>query len=419
MPGTARFRGTVARRFAAAGAGTVKVVVGGRFERALLPVLATVAMNFAGFGTFTSYFGLWLIQARHVDVRTVSTALFCAGLAGACGAAAAGTLVDRLGPRRVNAAIAALHASATAALAFPVGTGAAIGLLVVVTGTQPLRGVAQRTLIGLLGARSDGGREKAFAGYRLVLNVGLLSGPLLGAVVLRWGWQALRIEVSVLYALALLPAVVLYAASPASAESRGTAGRRVPAVRPASPLLDRKLILLVAAATCAWTVVYVYESVLPILVVGSRVLSPSEWGLFYSLGPLLALVGQLRVLRWFGALSSTARLAGGVLLMGFSFAIFWGGFRLWSLPVFIVLFVFGDLVWGPASEDVVVRAAPEGRTGAYLGAATSTVWAGSAVAPAVGLPAGQHYGSGVLWAGAAVLSLVSALCYAAVNKLAR
>ncbi|MFD2467711.1 MFS transporter [Amycolatopsis silviterrae] len=409
MAGETQSRGAAARRF---GAGAAKLILGGRFERALWPVLATVAMNFTGFGTLTSYFGLWLIQAQHVDVRTVSTALFCAGLAGACGAGFAGTLVDRLGPRRVNVAIATLHAAATIALAFPVGTGTAIGLLAVVTGTQPLRGVAQRTLIGQLGQQTGG--EKAFADYRLVLNVGLLSGPLMGAVVLQWGWQALRIDVCVLYFLALLPAVALYRTPETPA-----AGPRAPVVRPAARLLDRKLILLVAGSSCAWTVMYVYEAVLPILVVGSETLSASQWGLLYSLGPLLALVGQLRVQRWFRAFRPSARLAGGVLLMGFAFAVFWGGFRVWVLPVFIVLFVLGDLVWGPASEDVAVRAAPEGRTGAYLGAVSSTVWVGSALAPAVGLPAAQHYGNGVLWAGAAALSVVSALCYANLSRLAR
>ena len=417
MPGETRQRGSIARRLGLAGAKAGALVLGGRFERSLLPVLATVAMNFTGFGTLASYFGLWLIKAQHADVQTVSTALFCAGMAGACGAGVAGNLVDRLGPRRINVTIAALHTVSTAALALPVGTWTAIALLTVVTGTQPLRGVAQRTLIGLLGSVSEADGEKAFADYRLVLNVGLLSGPLVGAVMLQWGWQALRIDVFVLYALALLPAIALYRAPRTPAELRVTVGSPVPVVRAAPLLRDGRLLLLVVGASCGWIVMYTYESVLPILFVGSHVLSASEWGLFYSLGPLLALIGQLRVQRWFRVLSPAARLTGGVLLMGFAFSIFWGGLRTWVLPLFIVLFVLGDMVWGPASEDLVVRAAPEGRLGAYMGAITSTMWIGSAVAPAVGLPAGQHYGNEILWLGAAGLSLVSALCYAKASRL--
>ncbi|WP_019063860.1 MFS transporter [Streptomyces prunicolor] len=406
---------TVVHRLASACRSTLTLVLGGRFERVLLPVLAIVGANMTAFGALMGYFGLWLIEARHADIGAVSTALLLAGLAGAAGAFAAGSAVDRYGARGMIVGISALHVLATAVLALPVDTWVGVGALVAIAGTQPLRGVAQRTLIGLLSDAGTG--EKSFADFRLVLNVGLLCGPVLGAGLLLWGWEALRIGVCALYALSLLPAVALYRDRRIGAHSGTSTSSAAAPVPAASMLTDRRLLLLLAGSGSAWTIVYVYESLIPILVVSSHAVSASEWGLIYSLGPLLCLVGQFRVQRWFRGFSTASRLTGGVLLMGFAFSLFWEGFALGSLLLFIVAFVLGDMVWGPASEALVVRVAPEGRTGAYVGAVTSTMWVGSAVAPAVGLPAREHYGDGVIWIATAGLALVAAACYAKANQL--
>lgn len=391
------------------------LVLGGRFERALVPVLMVIGTNFAGFGALVGYFGIWLIKARHADVETVSTALFLAGLAGAVGAGTAGSAVDRLGPQRMIIGIAALHTIGTAVLVFPVGTWTGIGAVVMVTGTQPLRGVAQRTLIGALSRQGSG--EKAFADLRLVLNLGMFCGPLVGAGLLHWGWQSLRVGVFLLYALSLVTAVKLYSARLPDEMTAPAARSRPVASSPMSREHWRLLLLLLVGSSSAWIIMYLYEAVIPILVVGTQVMSASEWGFVYSVGPLLFLVGQFRIQRWFRSFAPLGRLLGGVSLMGFAFLIFWDGLGTATLLLFIVIFVFGDMLWGPGSEDLVIRAAPKGRTGAYVGAVTSTMWIGNAVAPAAGLYARERYGDHVLWLGAAGLGLLGALCYAKVYQL--
>lgn len=98
-------------------------------------------------------------------------AYLVAGAAGVAGGYLGGRMSDRFGPRRIIVAGAGVQAVACAMLLLPgVGVDLAIVSLVVVTCAQPVRGVAQRSAVA--GAAPPGGREVAFSGYRLAVNVG-------------------------------------------------------------------------------------------------------------------------------------------------------------------------------------------------------------------------------------------------------
>jgi predicted MFS family arabinose efflux permease len=401
-------------RLGRAGIALATVIVGGRLDRRLTGVLCVTGTNFAGFTALATYFGLWLIQERGAELAQVSSALFAAGLAGALGGWWGGRLAERHGPHRMIVLVAAAQTAATAALALPVGLPAAIALLVVVTGTQPLRGIAQRLLVSRLSSARE--RDKGFAGFRLILNLGGLTGPLIGAGLVSWDWQALRAGVFLLYALSLAVALLVRpgrsAAPTGKRRATGTAAAR-------SALADRRLWLVLAGSTSAWALMYLYESVLPIVVVGSGRLPAGRWGLFYALGPLLMLVGQLRVHAWARSWKASARLGIGLALMGSAFLLFLVPFTPVVLTALILVFVLGDILWGPDSEDIVVRIAPPGRTGPYIGLSTSTIWAGSAIAPVVGLTVYAHYGDRALGWPAVALAAAAALCYLAAERTAR
>jgi predicted MFS family arabinose efflux permease len=417
------------RRLGRAGIALATIIAGGRLDRRLTGILCVTGTNFAGFTALVTYFGLWLIQERGAELTQVSGALFAAGLAGALGGWQGGRLAERYGPHRMIVLVAAAQTAATAALALPVRLPAAIALLVVVTGTQPLRGIAQRLLVSRLSSARE--RDKAFAGFRLILNLGGLTGPLIGAGLVSWAWPALRVGVFLLYALSLTVALLVRPGRSAATRDNPTGdnptgdnptgdtatGDKRRAARPA--LADRRLWLVLAGSTSAWALMYLYESVLPIVVVGSGQLAAGRWGLFYALGPLLMLVGQLRVHAWARSWQASARLGIGLALMGAAFLLFLVPFSPVVLTALILVFVLGDILWGPDSEDIVVRTAPPGRTGPYIGLSTSTIWAGSAIAPVVGLPVYAHYGVGALGWLAVALAAAAAVCYLTAERTAR
>jgi MFS family permease len=65
----------------------------------------------------------------------------------------------------------------------------------------------------------------------------------------------------------------------------------------------------------------------------------------------------------------------------------------------------------PNAEALVVRLAPEGMRGAYLGTIGASAWAGGALAPATGLWIRDRWGDGAMWFAVAVASMAAAALY--------
>ncbi|HET9079831.1 MAG TPA: MFS transporter [Trebonia sp.] len=379
-------------------AGLQRALLGDRIHPGLGWVLTTVGANFAAFTALMVYAGPWLVQTQHASLGLVSTTLTVGGLLGMVVALIAGQAVHSADRRRLIVATATAQTAAAIILVLPVSRLLTIVALIAAAGVQPLRGVAQRTLIADAGAG-----EKGFADFRLAIYVGSFAGPAVAGVLAGVGWPELRIGVAGMYAVSLASALRL-----PRGHDRVPEGPSAPV---ADILRDRRLWLLLACSGAAWTVMYMFETVLPTLAVGPNGISIRNWGILYSLGPLYVLVAQLRFQRWLRSAPVWLRLSGGLLMMGVPFLLFTWRLSVPTVIVFLPVFLTGDMIWGPASDDLVARAAPPQRTGVYFGVATATMWAGSALAPAVGLPIAQSFGNSALWLATMLLALLSAGIY--------
>ncbi|WP_258539837.1 MFS transporter [Streptomyces ipomoeae] len=189
--------------------------------------------------------------------------------------------------------------------------------------------------------------------------------------------------------------------------------------RPISAVFgDIRLYGLMLATISAWTVIYTYETVLPIVLSQSHGLSPSDWGRVYALGPALVVLFQLRIARWIVGFSPTFCLAAGTILMGAAFLTLMIQATLGAVLVLTLAFIVGNMIWGPASEQAALRLAPEGHQGAYLGVMSSSIWLGSALVPGLGLPLREHFGDTGLWIAVLSIALLSAASYLLTNRMA-
>jgi len=393
-------------------AGLLNRVLGADLPGQARGPLVSIGINFAALSVFATFFGLWLVGPLGANAQQVSTGYFAAGMAGIAGGYLGGRLTDRFGPRPVIFSGSGLQVVLATSLFIPgIGVGPACAVLVAMTFLQPLRGVAQR--IALADAGPESARDELFAGYRLVVNLGSILGPALGAGMVGISWTALHLEVAVLYVLSFLFSLGL---------RTGAQPQRHPgqprSLMTAAIFTDWRLYALMFATTSAWTVVYTYETVLPVALTQSYGLSPTEWGLVYALGPVLVVLFQLRVTRWITAVRADLRLAAGTALMGAAFLVMVLGGALWLVVILVIVFVVGDMMWGPASEVATLRVAPPHQRGAYVGVLTSAIWLGSALAPAIGFPLREQLGDNALWGAVLVLGLVSGAAYVATDFFA-
>jgi predicted MFS family arabinose efflux permease len=387
---------------------TIRRVIGATVPAAVARSLASIGVNFAALSVFTTFFGPWFIGDAGASIRQASITYLAAGLCGVIGGYLGGHLTDRYGPRLIVMAGTTLQVVFVAIMLVP-GTGVVTGMvsLIVVTFLQPVRGVAQRVALAQVGSPDD--VEHRFAGYRLVINLGAFAGPLLAAGCVVIGWWAVHLEVVVLFVGSLLLATRL----PRRAAGHATRERGAAVWR------DGRLYGLIVATTAAWTIAFTYESVLPIILTQSYGYSPSTWALVYSLGPILIIVFQFRVMRWLSGRSFVARLTAGTLLMGAVFPLLIVSRSLWILLLVVCVFLVGDMVWGPASEYAPLRIAPQAQQGTYVGVLTSSIWLGSALAPAIELPVSDRYGDTVLWILVFVIGAFAAIVYRLTAGLAR
>lgn len=383
-------------------------LLGDSVEPQLRPLILSITANLAGLAVLTTYFGPWLLRDLHSSAELVADGFLIAGLVGAVASLLGGWLSDRYGRAPVIFLSGLVQVAATATLLLPVSATSACVIFALVRGVQAIRGVGQRALLADLSP--PGATEKAFASFRLALHLGLFSGPVIGALLVAHSWRLMLAGACALYLASFFCALrVSVSRPPVRHTSTAKSVPAPPSAREPSALLQgSRLFLLLGASTTGWIAVYSYETVLPLLLVQSNALAPQTWGCIFALGPILVITFQLRVRRWLHGLSVEGRILIGSALMAAAFFTLIASTSIAALVALTIIFIFGDMMWGPASDSIAVKVAPERMRGVYVGMTMIGMWSGSALAPLLDLHVQAAYGDSSLWLMVALLAMVSA-----------
>jgi predicted MFS family arabinose efflux permease len=375
---------------------------GGEVDPALKPVFASVGFGALGQFAFFAFFAVWALTELGAEATQVGLAYTCSALAAVAGSLFGGRLSDRVGRQPVIIAASIVQMITPAALLVPdLPTTVAYGVLVVMGFVQPVRGTSQRALLAdLIG---EDGREEAYGAFRVVLNAGATLGPLVGAALVAWRWDALFASIVFAYALSLGAALRL----PESA-------RRAPTAGPTSirPLLRHGVFIAVFFATMAgWCTYAAFELLAPVSLTQTHGLSPAVWGVLFAMNPVVIVVFQLRVTRWTSTVARGTRLAVAVLLMASPYLALEVSATIPVVIAVLLVVVVGEMLWAPASEALVANLAPPDLRGVYLGTANAASWTGMALAPAIGLQTRALFGDAGMWALVLVVGTVGAALY--------
>ncbi|HEX6699291.1 MAG TPA: MFS transporter, partial [Gaiellaceae bacterium] len=240
-------------------------------------------------------------------------------------------------------------------------------------------------------------RESAYAAMRVATNLGFVTGPPLGGLLLiGTHWPRFFAAVAL---VGLASAAVALTSLPRGRPAMEAAGEATtPAAGGFRAIVGDRAFLLLLASTLLGFVVYVaYEAVLPIAAVSSFGLAPATWGLLVIINPVLVTVLQMRLTRGAERFPAAPRLALSMLLMGLPFLLLLVNTGIVVIALVILIFVFGEMLWTPLAQALAARLSPAAYRGAYMGAfgaSSSVAWA---IAPLAALYLRQSHGDTPTW----------------------
>ncbi len=379
-----------------------QLVWGSDVDRALRPVLAVqLAGSLAG-GCAFPFLGIWAIKQLGASQGRLGAAY----LVGALLAAGTGYLGGHLSDHYGRRPLILLGWGVMALLPFAflaVGDHrlAGLGLIALLPAVGSIGGSADTAMVADLVPPER--HEAAYAAVRVASNFGVTLGPVVGGLLLATsGWTALFVGVAVLaangafLAWRYIPRRGAYA--PEEPPARGSLG---------VILRDRPFLVYFVSGVLASFVYVAYETVLPISLTVTHGFSAATWGFLVVVNPALVTVFQMRLTRWTEGVTTATKLAVALPLMGLPFMLLSASAAIPMVVLVIVLFVFGEMLWIPASQSVVARLAPPDLRGAYMGAfgiSWSVSWA---LGPFLGLQVHEAAGDGATWLMFASMSLVA------------
>jgi MFS family permease len=179
----------------------------GGLGREPLALFAIRTLNSTGFSISMPFFGIYLLEVRHVSLAATGAVYLAAGIVGLGSQLAGGRLTDRLGPKKVMLSGYAASVATSLTLGYMILGSSSLYLFYV---AYPLftflRGVSNPATGSIIAEQPA---SKMRAGYNLLTiggNVGFAIGPAIGGPVAEiFGYS----DVFFLSALTVLPVIAL------------------------------------------------------------------------------------------------------------------------------------------------------------------------------------------------------------------
>jgi MFS family permease len=372
--------------------------------------------NSFGNGLFLPFLVIYLHNVRGIPVGIAASVAAANSVAGFLSAFAAGTLSDRIGPRRV--VIGALCVMTVAIGLFPLVHQAwqAFALYSLSGLGSGSFWPAQSTL--LTGLTPPARRHSAFATQRLTMNLGVALGGLTGGLIASTAHPRTFTILFLLDAATFLAYVAVLARlpSPALAVDR-MEGSYAQVVRDRVFLAYTSINALFIAASIA-----VWVELLPPFAKNQAHVSEKGVGILWAVDSLVVVIAQLPIAK----LAEGRRRMRGLALMGLVWALAMVGFgaigywtRGWTAAVLMaavtVVFAAGECLHGTIQAPLSADLAPPRLVGRYLAFSSQSWQIGWIVGPAGGGFILQH-APFALWPAAAGVNLAGAAASLALER---
>jgi len=369
-------------------------------------VSASQLVNRAG-TMVLSFLVLYLTRELGFSAEKAGFILFLYGAGAIVSAPFAGRLADRWGA--VPLMRASLFCAGGLLLLYPLArTLPVIGAVSVVLAM--LNEAFRPAAMAFFGETVEPVRRKsAFAVYRLAINLGMAIGPAIGGVLATISFRYLFLVDG---ATSLAAALVLSAASLPRRARHRTAVTTTTRLRLSTAAhADPRFLFFLAGVLPVTVIFFQHISSMPLFIVRDLGLSPSTFGLLFSINCLLIVVLEIPLNAATAHWPHRQTLALGAVLSGAGFGAMAFARDFWSLAATVTLWTFGEMLFFPASAAYATDIAPDSRRGEYSGLYTMVFSVAFAIVTRTGTIVLQRLGARILWGSTFVLGLIAAAMF--------
>jgi MFS family permease len=363
--------------------------------------------NAFGNGIVLPFLIIYLHNVRGIPLGLAGLAAAVNSASALCSGFVAGSLADRVGPKRVL--IAALVVMAVAISLFPLIRTAlqAYGLNVLLGAGSGSFWPSQSSM--LTGLAPPEARHSAFALQRLTMNLGVALGGLVGGLIARASHPSSFTILFLLDAATFVgyAVVTLFLPSPAPAGDRA-AGRYADVVRD-GPFM-RYVLLNAAFITIGMAVIV---ELLPPYAKNDAGVNEREIGIIWMVNALVVVLAQLPIAKLGEGRSRMRALAlmgtiwaGSMLLVGAAGTWTTGTRAAFLMGVAVTAFGVGECLHGIVHGPLTADLAPPALVGRYMAFGSQSWQVGWIIGPAAGGFVLQN-APNALWPAAAALNLVA------------
>jgi len=338
------------------------------------------------------FLALFLTAKRGFTTTEAGQVLACYGLGGVAGSYLGGWLCDRFDARRVMGASLLLTGAGFLTLGRLERHAAIFGVIfflsLVAEAFRPANSAA------LAAACPPAARTKAFALYRLAINLGMTLGPAVGGFLAARDYAWLfRVDGGT----CILAAGFLWLFFRRDVRSVDAAEVRAAAAAERSPWRDGPYMALAGLMFLLALVTFQVISTFPLTLRSVYRFDESRIGLALAVNTLVIVLFEMVLIHRLGTRDPLKVTAVGSFLFccGLALVPFGAGFAYVAFTV--VIWTLGEMLSFPVLGGVVANRAGEANRGRYMGIFTLSFESAFVIAPLVGTWIYQRHGPRALW----------------------
>lgn len=252
-------------------------------------------------------------------------------------------------------------------------------------------------------------RRMAFALNRLAINAGMSIGPVIGGFLTLIDFHYLFYANAFASVSAGIYLSSVKWSSLSERENREEDKTKNQSRLRFAILKDKYFLFFLLAVIPANLVFFQHLGALPLYIVDDLGYTTAAFGLFSAINTVLIIIVEVPLNNWMNDTPYKKSLMIGALLAGIGF----GGFAVSTititLVISIIVFTFGEMIFFPTTAAYTSEMAPAERRGEYMGYYQMTFSFAFSAGPWLGTVVYENYGSVILWSGALVFGLITAV----------